>query len=105
MDAALRAVEFNDKARSREDIASALAAAPTRGVNILAALALARIGDADQAKHIADDLGERFPLNTVINHYWLPAIYAAIEISRSNPDKALDLLQTTETYELGTPFP
>jgi eukaryotic-like serine/threonine-protein kinase len=105
MDAALRAVEFNDKARSREDIASALAAAPTRDVNILAALALARIGDADQAKHIADDLGERFPLNTVINHYWLPAIYAAIEISRSNPAKALDLLQTTETYELGTPLP
>jgi len=105
MDAALRTVEFNDKARSRQDIASALAAAPTRDVNILAALALARIGDADQAKHIADDLGERFPLNTVINHYWLPAIYAAIEISRGNPAKAIEILQATEPYELGTPLP
>jgi eukaryotic-like serine/threonine-protein kinase len=105
MDAALREVEFNDKALSRQDIASALAAAPTRDVKILAALALARIGDADQAKRIADDLGERFPFNTVINHYWLPAIYAAIEISRGNPAKGVDLLQTTETYELGTPLP
>ncbi|MFZ0911652.1 MAG: hypothetical protein WAN09_00060, partial [Candidatus Korobacteraceae bacterium] len=105
MDAALREAEFNDIARSRQDIASALAAAPTRDVNILAALALARIGDADRAKHMADDLAERFPLNTVINHYWLPAIYASIEIRRGNPAKALDILQTAEPYELGTPLP
>jgi tetratricopeptide (TPR) repeat protein len=105
MDAALREAEFNDIARSRQDITSALAGAPTRDANILAALALARIGDADRAKHIADDLAERFPLNTVINHYWLPAIYASIEIRRGNPAKALDILQTAEPYELGTPLP
>ena len=105
MDAALREAEFNDPARSRQDIAAALAAAPTRDVDILAALALARIGDADRAKHMADDLAERFPLNTVINHYWLPAIYASIEIGRGDPAKALDILQTTEPYELGTPLP
>jgi serine/threonine protein kinase/tetratricopeptide (TPR) repeat protein len=105
MDAALREAEFNDIARSRQDIAAALAAAPTRDVNILAALALARVGDADRAKHMADDLAERFPLNTVINHYWLPAIYASIEIGRGDPAKALDMLQTAEPYELGTPLP
>jgi serine/threonine protein kinase/tetratricopeptide (TPR) repeat protein len=105
MDAALREAEFNDIARSRQDIAAALAAAPTRDVDILAALALARIGDADRAKHMADDLAERFPLNTVINHYWLPAIYASIQIGRGDPTKALDILQTTEPYELGTPLP
>ena len=74
-------------------------------MNILAALALARIGDVDRAKHMADDLAERFPLNTVINHYWLPAIYASIEIKRGNAAKAIDILQTTEPYELGTPLP
>ncbi len=105
MDAALREAEFNDIARSRQDVASALASAPTRDVSILAALALARIGDADRAKRMADDLAERFPLNTLINHYWLPAIYASIEIRRGNPAKALDILQTTEPYELGTPLP
>jgi eukaryotic-like serine/threonine-protein kinase len=105
MDAALREAEFDNVARSRQDIASALAAAPTRDVSILAALALARIGDTDRAKRMADDLAERFPLNTVINHYWLPAIYASIEIRRGNPAKALDILQTTEPYELGTPLP
>jgi eukaryotic-like serine/threonine-protein kinase len=105
MDAALWEAEFNDVARSRQDIASALDAAATRDVNTLAALALARIGDVDRAKHMADDLAKQFPLNTVINHYWLPAIYAAIEIRRGNPTKAIEILQTTEAYELGTPLP
>jgi len=105
MDGALREAEFNNLARCRQAIAAALATPPTRDVSILAALALARIGDADRAKHMADDLAERFPLNTIIIHYWLPAIYASIEISRRNPAKALDMLQTTEPYELGTPLP
>ena len=105
MDAALREAEFDNSARSRRGVASALATAPTRDVSILAALALARVGDADRAKQIADDLAERFPLNTVINHYWLPAIYASIEIRRANPAKALNILQTTAPYELGTPLP
>ena len=105
MDAALREAEFDNVARSREEVASALATAPTRDVSILAALALARVGDADRAKQIADDLAERFSLNTVINHYWLPAIYASIEMRHANPAKAIDILQTTAPYELGTPLP
>jgi tetratricopeptide (TPR) repeat protein len=105
MDAALREAEFGDISRSRQEIASALATGPTRDVSLLAALALARIGDADRAKRMADDLAGRFPLNTVIDHYWLPAIYASIEIRRHNPAKALDILQTTAPYELGTPLP
>ena len=54
---------------------------------------------------MAHDLAERFPLNTAINRYWLPAIYASIEIRRGNPAKALEDLQTTAQYELGTPLP
>jgi eukaryotic-like serine/threonine-protein kinase len=83
----------------------ALATASTRDVSILAALALARIGDTDQAKRLADDLGTRFPLNTVINRYWLPTIYASIEIRHGNPARAVELLQATGQYELGTPLP
>jgi hypothetical protein len=54
---------------------------------------------------MADELAEQYPLNTVVNHYWLPAIYASIEIKHGNPAKAIDILQTTEPYELGTPLP
>jgi serine/threonine protein kinase/Flp pilus assembly protein TadD len=105
MDAALRDAEFDNVALSRQETTSALATASTRDVSILAALALARVGDGDRAKTIADDLAKQFPLNTVIIHYWLPTIYASIEIHRGNPARAVELLQTATPYELGTPLP
>ena len=105
MDNALRDAEFHNVALSRQEIGSALATASTRDVSILAALASARTGDTEQAKRLADDIAARFPLNTVINRYWLPTIYAAIEIQRGNPARAVELLQTTAEYELGSPLP
>ena len=89
MNSALREAEFGNTERSRRELASALVTASTRDVNILAASALARIGDTDRANRIADDLAKQFPLNTTLNRYWLPAIYASIEIKRGNPAKAI----------------
>ena len=105
MNAALREAEFGNTARARQETASALDTAATRDVQILAALALARTGDTGQARKIADDLAHRFPLDTMINRYWLPAIDASIEIGRNNPTKALERLRTAAQYELGTPTP
>jgi len=105
MNAALREAEFGNSERARKEIAAALKTASTRDVQILAALASARIGDMAQAQKIADDLAHRFPLNTTINRYWLPTIYASVEMSHNQPAKALELLQTTSQCELGTPLP
>jgi len=105
MNAALREAEFNNTSQSRQEITSALAEAPTRDVSVLATLALSRIGDVGRAERMAHDLAERFPLNTAINRYWLPAIHASIEMRLKNPAKALEDLQTATQYELGTPLP
>jgi hypothetical protein len=105
MNAALREAEFSNTVRAHQEIVAALAEAPTRDVSVLATLALARIGDIDRADRMAHDLAKRFPLNTAIERYWLPAIYASIEIRRRKPTKALEELQTTTQYELGTPLP
>ena len=105
MNSALREAEFGNTVRARQETASALATAATQDVQTLAALALARTGDAAQARKIADDLAHRFPLNTMINRYWLPAIDASIEIGRNNPAKAIERLRTATEYELGTPTP
>ena len=105
MNAALREAEFDNLARSRQEIVPALAEGPTRDVSVLAALAFSRIGDINSAERMARDLAERFPLNTAINRYWLPAIYASIEIRRDNLAKALEDLRTTSLYELGSPLP
>ena len=105
MNAVLREAEFGNKARAREEITSALNTATTRDVQVLAALASARLGDSQQARQNADDLARRFPLNTTINRYWLPAVYASIEIEHKNAAKAIELLQAATKYELGAPLP
>jgi ATP/maltotriose-dependent transcriptional regulator MalT len=84
---------------------AALALAPGRYVQALAALSLARAGDVGKAQVLADDVAKHFPADTQLNDYWLPSVRAAIEITRGQPAKALTLLQSTQSYELGIPSP
>jgi len=105
MNAALREAEFGNVDRARHQITAALDTAATRDVQILAALASARIGDVEQARRVSDVLAQRFPLDTMINRYWLPTINASIEVSRNKAANALDLLRTASQYELGTLSP
>jgi eukaryotic-like serine/threonine-protein kinase len=101
MDGALREAEFGNFALEADQTASALGMGSNRTVQILAALALARANDSARAEKMADDLQTRFPLDTLINGYWLPTIKATIEINRNNPSKAIELLNAAATYELG----
>jgi tetratricopeptide (TPR) repeat protein len=80
---------------------SVLSAASTRGLRSLVALALARSGDSTRAERIADELQKQFPLDSVINTYWLPTVRASLEINRGNPSKAVEFLKTAAPYELG----
>jgi eukaryotic-like serine/threonine-protein kinase len=105
MNAALREAEFGNTTRARQQIEEVLAKSPNRDMQILGALALARIGDSARAEQMADDLAKQFPQDTVVNRYWLPTIRAANEINRKNPAKAIDVLAISVPYELGNPSP
>jgi eukaryotic-like serine/threonine-protein kinase len=105
MNAALREAEFGNAGQARSQTASALALDSTQGTQILAALALARAGDSNPADKMADELEKQNPFNTTINRYWLPTIRASLELNRQNPSKAVELLQTAASYELGEPDP
>jgi class 3 adenylate cyclase/tetratricopeptide (TPR) repeat protein len=109
MNAALREAEFGTPSQAHSETASALALASTRDVQVLAALAFARAGDARKGNAMANDLAKRFPLDTLINSYWLPTIRAAIALKSNNSSHgagakaALDLLDAAAPYELGAP--
>lgn len=79
--------------------------ASNRDLQILGALVLARAGDTKRAIRMADDLKERFSLDTELNRYWLPSIRAALEMQKNNPGKAIEVLQEAVPYELGNPLP
>jgi hypothetical protein len=59
-------------------------------------------GDAARAESLAQDLNQRFPLNTQMQSLWLPTIRAQLALDRKNPADALNGLQAPEpTSELG----
>lgn len=105
MNAAVREAEFGNAQQARAAVEGGLKLATTRDSRTLAALVLARIGDATRALALADTLQKQFPQNTELNSYWLPAIRGAVQLARGNPAEALKLLEPAAPYELGYPRP
>jgi hypothetical protein len=44
---------------------------------------------------------KQFPLDTIIQTYWLPTIRASIALQRNDTQAAIKALETAEAYELG----
>jgi len=103
--AALREVEFGNKADGLKQAREALTLAPGRDVKVEAGLALARGGDVTAAEKLVDALNKEFPLDTLIQNYWLPTIRAAIELQRHDSAKAIGILHPSVPYELADPPP
>ena len=103
--AALREAEFGKSALARNDVATALALAPGRDVEVLSALAYVRAGNILPAQELVDKLNKEFPTNTLVQIYWLPVIRAGIELDRKDSSQAIELLQTPMSYELAEPTP
>jgi DNA-binding winged helix-turn-helix (wHTH) protein/Flp pilus assembly protein TadD len=103
MDEALREAEFGNSDFARRSTSSALALTTSHDTQILAALAFARIGESEQAEKLANEIAARYPLDTLVNVYWLPVIRGAIELNRNNAAKAVEILQAAAPYELASP--
>ena len=66
-------------------------------------MALARAGDLAGAGKLAAELDRTFPLDTLVQRYWLPTIRAALAIDRKEANRAVELLKGTSAIELGEP--
>jgi tetratricopeptide (TPR) repeat protein len=100
--AALQQAAYGNVVESRQSAAKALRLAPTSaGVQSVAALALARAGEAARARSLAQDLEKRLPLDTQMRSLWLPAIQAQLSLKEKNPAEALQDLQASLPLELG----
>jgi len=103
IDAALREAIFGNAEQARQRVAAALALATGRDVQYGAALALSIAGDVARAQTLAEDLGKRFPEDTIVQSIFLPTIDAQVAISRNDPLKAIRLVLPAAAYELGSP--
>jgi DNA-binding winged helix-turn-helix (wHTH) protein/tetratricopeptide (TPR) repeat protein len=102
-EAALREVEAGHREQARAEAKAALKLAPNRDVRAIAALALARAGDTAGAEKLAAELDKTFPLDTLVQRYWLPTIRAGIVLERKDPNRAIELLKVPSVIELGAP--
>jgi eukaryotic-like serine/threonine-protein kinase len=94
---------FGNAAEARRRSAAALGLSNGRDVQYGAALALAFTGNAGQAQTLADDLGKRFPEDTLVKFKYLPTIRAQLALSRNDSSRAINILQVAAPYELGLP--
>jgi eukaryotic-like serine/threonine-protein kinase len=102
---ALREVEFGNADRGRQAAEKSLAMSQGRDVRLLAALALARVGDTAQAQSLLGKLNGEFPLDLLIQNYWIPAIRASVELDRGGPQHALEILGQAAPNDLAAPLP
>ena len=101
---ALREVEVGNVAAARRSANAAIQRAPNRDVLYLAAIALARAGDAATAEKLSAELEKKSTLDTLVQRYWLPSIRAAVALNRKDPAKAIELLSQTGEIELSTDY-
>jgi eukaryotic-like serine/threonine-protein kinase len=101
--AALWQAFFGDPVEARQTAAAALTLASNREVNYGAALALALCGDLAQAEKLANNMQGQYPEDTSVRFSYLPVIRAVIAMQRGKPEQAIDALQASVPYEMGSP--
>jgi DNA-binding winged helix-turn-helix (wHTH) protein/tetratricopeptide (TPR) repeat protein len=94
---------FGNSIEAKRTATAALALAGNREVNYGAALALALSGDSTRAEKLASDMEKRYPEDTSVRFSYLPVIIAAVAVQHGEPLKAIDALQASVPYELGSP--
>ena len=100
--AAQQQAAYGNARDAQQLAAAALRLAPTsQGAEVEAAFAFAMAADTKRAESLAQDLGQRFPLDTQMQSLWLPAIHAQLALDKKNTALALNVLQTTAPIELG----
>ena len=86
-------------------IDEALALSTGQDVSAMSALVLARSGDLDRAKQMADKLAQEHPLDTLVRYQWVPMIRAATAIKLNKSEDAIEALQVVVPYELTSLVP
>jgi DNA-binding winged helix-turn-helix (wHTH) protein/tetratricopeptide (TPR) repeat protein len=98
---ALREAEVGNIALARAKAAEALSLNNSVNIQSIVAMTLARCGEAGQANQLATRVKAQAPLATITQHYVLPSVYAAIEVSSGNPMRAVRWLEETTPYQDG----
>ncbi len=93
---------FGNAAVAKTSAQAAVKTSDDKEAQYGAAFALSLAGDSERAKALADDLEKRFPADTSVRFSYVPSVRALAAVQNGQPEQAIELLQTTVPYELGT---
>jgi len=97
----LREALFGNAEEARRRAALAMGRSAGRDVQYGSALAFAYAKADGRARTLADDLGKRFPEDTIVQLNYLPTLRAKLAVSRGNVSEAIEDLRGAAPYELG----
>lgn len=100
-DAGIREALVGNFGPAKKQARAALAISKSRDSQGLAAITLALAGDSARALQLADDLGKRFPYDTIVQSHYLPIIHATVLLLASEYVKAIEALVPATPHELG----
>jgi eukaryotic-like serine/threonine-protein kinase len=103
-DAAMREALFGNALAARQRAGSAVELSKSRDVEYGTSFALALSGDSPRSQGLMEDLSRRFPEDTIVRFTYVPTIRALVALNHSQPSKAIELLETSISYEGGTPI-
>jgi len=101
-DAALREALFGNASTARQRAMAALGLSNSRDVEYGIAFALAVSGDSSRSQTLTDDLAKRLPEDTKVTFVYNPTLRALLAMNHREPSKAVEMLQNSIPYELGT---
>ena len=87
------------KARELATASSSLAQGRSNMVAVAEALAIS--GDNSRPQSITEELGRRFPDDTLLHNVGIPSVVALMALNRKAPEQAIEALRTATPYELG----
>ena len=97
---ALEDAEVGKSAQARHYESEAARSKLDRNNKLALALALARSGRTVEAGRLADQISGERPEDTLVQHYFIPTIRAAMKLQQHDPSAAIDLLRGTAKYDL-----
>lgn len=97
----LREADSGNSEAARRLALEALAIRDGRDERTAVSLVLVRAGDVARGMKIADQLDRQFPVDTILQSYWLPTIRASAALAAQRAEDALAVLERARPYELG----
>jgi serine/threonine protein kinase/tetratricopeptide (TPR) repeat protein len=98
---ALLQASVGNSSKAHELAAASSSLAQGRSNLVPVAEAFAISGDSSRAQSITEELGRRFPNDTLLHSVSIPAVAALAALNRKAPEQVIEALRAATPYELG----